>query len=337
MQYEHWRAWATPSAISAFSRPLSEPSAKVARYQASNFSQSSERSRRLRRSGTGRGRRSNGSLGCLPSAGTWGRKATRPERSPRAGGSFWRRSCRRPSGAESPRAAAAGSRSRGGSLDPSWRFISIGFIGLGVMGKPMAKNLLAAGFDLTVHSRSPGPVDELAAAGARRAESPAGCAGGRDAVILMLPDSPDSELVMLRSRRGSARGGPASAGCRHVFHRAGRIPEDRRGRRSSGGGLRGRPGERRGSRRGRRLPRRHGRRRRGGLRSAPSGVRCPRRQRGALRRRGCGERGEAGEPDDRRRQHPGGRGGARVRRPLRPRSEGGRRGRSGTASPGARF
>ena len=61
----------------------------------------------------------------------------------------------------------------------------------------MAKNLLAAGFDLTVHSRSPGPVDELAAAGARRAESPAGCAGGRDAVILMLPDSPDSELVML--------------------------------------------------------------------------------------------------------------------------------------------
>lgn len=74
---------------------------------------------------------------------------------------------------------------------------TIGFIGLGVMGKPMAKNLLAAGFDLTVHSRSPGPVDELVAAGARRAGSGAECAGGRDAVILMLPDSPDSELVML--------------------------------------------------------------------------------------------------------------------------------------------
>lgn len=65
------------------------------------------------------------------------------------------------------------------------------------MGKPMAKNLLAAGFDLTVHSRSPGPVKELAAAGARRADSPAGCAGGRDAAVLVLPDSPDSELVML--------------------------------------------------------------------------------------------------------------------------------------------
>jgi len=74
---------------------------------------------------------------------------------------------------------------------------TIGFIGLGVMGKPMAKNLLAAGFDLTVHSRSPGPVDELVAAGARRAGSGAECASGRDAVILMLPDSPDSELVML--------------------------------------------------------------------------------------------------------------------------------------------
>ena len=64
---------------------------------------------------------------------------------------------------------------------------SIGFIGLGIMGKPMAKNLLAAGFDLTVHSRSPGPVDELAAAGARRAASPAACASGRDGVVLMLP------------------------------------------------------------------------------------------------------------------------------------------------------
>ncbi len=77
---------------------------------------------------------------------------------------------------------------------------SLGFIGLGVMGKPMAKNLLAAGYELTVHSRSPGPVEELVAAGARAAGSPAECASGRDATILMLPDSPDSELVMLGPR-----------------------------------------------------------------------------------------------------------------------------------------
>lgn len=61
----------------------------------------------------------------------------------------------------------------------------------------MARNLLGAGYRLTVHSRSPGPVEELVAAGARRADSAAGCATGQDAVILMLPDSPDSELVML--------------------------------------------------------------------------------------------------------------------------------------------
>ena len=41
----------------------------------------------------------------------------------------------------------------------------IGFIGLGIMGKPMAKNLLTSGFDLSVHSPSPGPVDELVAGG----------------------------------------------------------------------------------------------------------------------------------------------------------------------------
>jgi 3-hydroxyisobutyrate dehydrogenase-like beta-hydroxyacid dehydrogenase len=41
----------------------------------------------------------------------------------------------------------------------------IAFIGLGIMGKPMARHLLDAGFPLTVHSRSPGPVDELVDAG----------------------------------------------------------------------------------------------------------------------------------------------------------------------------
>ena len=49
----------------------------------------------------------------------------------------------------------------------------IGFIGLGVMGKPMAKHLIAAGHALTVHNRSRGAVDELAAAGASAAASPA--------------------------------------------------------------------------------------------------------------------------------------------------------------------
>jgi 2-hydroxy-3-oxopropionate reductase len=72
----------------------------------------------------------------------------------------------------------------------------IGFIGLGIMGKPMARNLLAAGYQLTVHSRSGGPVEELAGEGATVAGSPAAVASGSDVVITMLPDTPDVELVV---------------------------------------------------------------------------------------------------------------------------------------------
>jgi 2-hydroxy-3-oxopropionate reductase len=75
----------------------------------------------------------------------------------------------------------------------------IGFIGLGIMGKPMAKNLLAAGFPVTVHSRSPGPVDELVEAGSARAADPAEVAARTDVVITMLPDTPDVESVLLGS------------------------------------------------------------------------------------------------------------------------------------------
>ncbi len=73
---------------------------------------------------------------------------------------------------------------------------TIGFIGLGVMGKPMAKNLVKAGFSLVVHSRSRPAVDELAAAGARAAVSPADVAKLSTIVITMVPDTPDVELVL---------------------------------------------------------------------------------------------------------------------------------------------
>jgi 2-hydroxy-3-oxopropionate reductase len=73
----------------------------------------------------------------------------------------------------------------------------VGFIGLGIMGAPMARHLVAAGFPLTVHSRSPGPVDALVEAGAARASSPAELARASDVVVTMLPDTPDVEHVML--------------------------------------------------------------------------------------------------------------------------------------------
>ena len=73
----------------------------------------------------------------------------------------------------------------------------IGFIGLGIMGKPMAANLVAAGFPLTVHSRSRGSVEELAELGAVPAASARELAASSDVVITMLPDSPDVEAVVL--------------------------------------------------------------------------------------------------------------------------------------------
>jgi 2-hydroxy-3-oxopropionate reductase len=72
----------------------------------------------------------------------------------------------------------------------------IGFIGLGVMGKPMAKHLIAAGHALTVHNRSRAAVDELAAAGATAAASPAEVARASKVIITMLPDTPDVERVL---------------------------------------------------------------------------------------------------------------------------------------------
>jgi 2-hydroxy-3-oxopropionate reductase len=72
----------------------------------------------------------------------------------------------------------------------------IGFIGLGIMGRPMARNLLGAGLDLVVHSRSRGPVDELVAAGADAASSPAEVAATSDVTITMLPDTTDVEEVL---------------------------------------------------------------------------------------------------------------------------------------------
>lgn len=72
----------------------------------------------------------------------------------------------------------------------------VGFIGLGVMGRPMASHLLTKGHRLIVHSRSRGPVDELAAKGAAPASSPAEVARQASVVITMLPDTPDVELVL---------------------------------------------------------------------------------------------------------------------------------------------
>ncbi len=76
---------------------------------------------------------------------------------------------------------------------------TVGVIGLGRMGRPMAERLLAAGFDVTVHNRSPGPVDALAELGARAASSPAEVES--EIVITLLPDPETVEAIALEVAR----------------------------------------------------------------------------------------------------------------------------------------
>jgi 2-hydroxy-3-oxopropionate reductase len=74
---------------------------------------------------------------------------------------------------------------------------TIGFIGLGIMGKPMALNLVKAGYPLVVHSRGQAAINELVAAGATAAPSSREVAERSEVVITMLPDSPDVQAVVL--------------------------------------------------------------------------------------------------------------------------------------------
>ncbi len=74
---------------------------------------------------------------------------------------------------------------------------TLGFIGLGIMGRPMAKNLIRAGYTLYVRDIYSDAVRELAALGAIPAESPAAVARAADRIITMLPDGPDVEAVAL--------------------------------------------------------------------------------------------------------------------------------------------
>lgn len=75
--------------------------------------------------------------------------------------------------------------------------MKIGFIGLGIMGKPMSKNLLKAGYDLIVVDRNQSAVDEVVAAGAKSASTAKAVAEQADIIITMLPNSPHVKEVVL--------------------------------------------------------------------------------------------------------------------------------------------
>ncbi len=73
---------------------------------------------------------------------------------------------------------------------------NVGFVGLGVMGRPMARRILAAGFPLVVHSRAAAAVAEIVADGAKAARSPADVARAAEIVIVMVPDTADLAAVL---------------------------------------------------------------------------------------------------------------------------------------------
>ncbi len=73
----------------------------------------------------------------------------------------------------------------------------IGFIGLGIMGRPMSFNLLKAGFTVTVYNRTEEKADELVKAGARKAQTPKEVAENSDIIITIVSDTPDVKEVIL--------------------------------------------------------------------------------------------------------------------------------------------
>ena len=75
--------------------------------------------------------------------------------------------------------------------------MKIGFIGLGIMGKPMAKNLIKAGYELIVYDLNAGAMDEVAACGCEKAKSIRDAAAVADVLITMVPNSPQVKQVLL--------------------------------------------------------------------------------------------------------------------------------------------
>jgi len=91
--------------------------------------------------------------------------------------------------------------------------MKVAFIGLGTMGTPMARNLLNAGFEVTVHNRTRQKEEPLAAAGAKRADGPAEAARDADVVVTIVSDTPDVEQVLFGEDGVAAGARPGTLVC----------------------------------------------------------------------------------------------------------------------------
>lgn len=91
--------------------------------------------------------------------------------------------------------------------------MKVAFIGLGTMGASMARNVLDAGFQLTVHNRTREKEEPLAAAGADRAASPAEAARGAEVVVICVSDTPDVDAVLFADDGVAEGAGPGTLVC----------------------------------------------------------------------------------------------------------------------------
>ena len=177
----------------------------------------------------------------------------------------------------------------------------IGFIGLGIMGRPMACNLVRAGFPVTVWNRSHSGMDAVAAAGAVAAADPRAVAEASDVLLTMVTDSPDVEAVLLGERGAGDGLRPGGRGNRYEHHQPARDPRHRGPSRPAGRRHAGRARLRRRSRRRGRHALDHDRRRGGRGRALPPHLRRPwpdHRARGAHRRRPNRETVQSGRGRD---------------------------------------
>lgn len=87
---------------------------------------------------------------------------------------------------------------------------TVAFIGLGIMGAPMARNLVSAGYEVVGYNRGPAPTAALAAHGGRAARDIADAVRTTDVVVTMLPDSPDVEAVVLGEQGVLAHAAPGT-------------------------------------------------------------------------------------------------------------------------------
>ena len=121
----------------------------------------------------------------------------------------------------------------------------IGFVGLGIMGKPMAQNLLKAGYSLTVYDIVGQSMEDVVTDGATGASSNKEVADATDKIITMLPDSADSEAAILGPNSGIGRRQARFSCHRHEFDRSLGVSKNRRRVREERRGNVGRTGKRR--------------------------------------------------------------------------------------------